>query len=982
MRNHLFIGLGGQGGRTLAELRKVMVQRSADTKALAAQNVNTEFLAIDSSQDIRNDKQCWSYFGTDLSMEPNDWLMLESPGHESVAELAIRRDIAPWLGDRSFVEKFLSQGKIEGANQRRRFGRLLFAYNADRIGNAIFADKVGKLTTNAPNQCAFHIFATIGGGTGSGCLIDLVTTIREHYSGQSGIDEYPIFVYVYVTNNDTIGDVGYFFQNQYACLSDLNALMSDRLYPHLLGESATKEKYSDSEPIAQLVITTSLNSNNIQLPLKSQIQIVAESCLERIYAWASGQMSPEAQKIITGQDILSTFPGEPMPPLVERSYRFAGFGMRRWELPHDRLKELIALDLIASGLRQMLFNHWEEGKGFTKPIGSNEPSNVMKSVSALLSDFDENEPKPSVESLVDKLRTELQERAEGLKKGGADVPDDLYSIESSFKTYLDDNFMGSGFETFFQKRKADVKSAAGLAVQRLANKLTELWSNGADPLPLALMPQVLGELRKRKKIEIETATKNNEEIKKLKLRIEARRLEWPKLTILSGKLLGKKRRLIDAHAKDCILIQVMSMRDSLAKINAAFVQGILNELPSLQNRFDSAIDAIVGILEKTEHERAIIIKDLDDLQNPGSANKYEFKQEELQSFLEWMRNHREHQHNTASLLRRAVLDYCGHRQPLSALSTAVKKEEISLEEKLRHLALEQAEHIHQNYEITDEGTPILGGVLLDRLKQRFQHNTAELKQEARKFLDQAAVCLHLSKDTQPVTILGTGVNVPNMPKRSLLLGLPNHAYADTVKEVFRSAQNAGARYYFDTYTHDDSTQIRLLLVDYWLAARFASVLKNLKESYQHTANNKRNSDTLYFCNIDADGEKGLRPSLFLPSAEEMLLRYEAEIWLGQQPGIDVITVDQNGVFVVYQSDDGAYTEMLGENPEDAMQNTDHRKMFMLHARIVEALDGFSRDQMTALLTSHSEELQKDHGLTSPEYKRWEKMRVLLRALVN
>lgn len=40
MKNHLFIGLGGQGGRTLGELRKVMAQRAADTQALKKTRVS------------------------------------------------------------------------------------------------------------------------------------------------------------------------------------------------------------------------------------------------------------------------------------------------------------------------------------------------------------------------------------------------------------------------------------------------------------------------------------------------------------------------------------------------------------------------------------------------------------------------------------------------------------------------------------------------------------------------------------------------------------------------------------------------------------------------------------------------------------------------------------------------------------------------------------------------------------------------------
>lgn len=99
MKNHLFIGLGGQGGRTLAELRKVMAQRAEDRGRLEQNGVKLAFLAIDSSDDVRNTKSYWTDFGSDLSLPPNDWCILSRPTPETVRELALRPDIQPWLGD-------------------------------------------------------------------------------------------------------------------------------------------------------------------------------------------------------------------------------------------------------------------------------------------------------------------------------------------------------------------------------------------------------------------------------------------------------------------------------------------------------------------------------------------------------------------------------------------------------------------------------------------------------------------------------------------------------------------------------------------------------------------------------------------------------------------------------------------------------------------------------------------------------------------
>jgi hypothetical protein len=982
MKNHLFIGLGGQGGRTLGEIRKVMAQRHEDTKALKNQGVAVEFLAIDSSGDVRNDKRSWSNFGTDLSLKENDWLMLTPPSQGSIPELAIRQDIAPWIGERKRVEDFLSQSKIEGANQRRRFGRLLFAYNANQIRHAIFSNKVRALTNSRPNQCAFHIFATLGGGTGSGCIVDLVAMIRNEYRDQSGVDAYPIFVYIYATNDEVNADVGYFFQNQYACLTDLNALMCDRLQPHLLGEGSSRPKYSGSEPIAQLVITSSLNSNNMRLPLETQIRIVAESCLERIYAWSTGQMSTDAQRVITGQDILASFAGE-IPPRIERSYRFAGFGMRRWEVPHARLEELIALDLMASGLRQAMFNQWQDGRGFQDRLGPVDASGAAESVNTIFADLAVVRAAiPDRDTLVQKLREELQQQAEGLQRAGSSEPLEPPTVERTLRAYYESRFQVAGIDAFVQQRAAERPEGVRRAVRRLAEKLTELWLDRAEPLALSRIPQVLEELGRRLRAELETTPGNAPEIDRRKRIIETRRMEWEKVTWLTARVTPKRRELVKAHGHDCSTIHELDLRDRLAELDAAFVRAFLNELTGIRQRFQSAQSFVAKLLEKTEHDRDLISGELNDLHSQRSANKYEFDPSGLEAFMTWMRQHHEHQHSAAHLLRKAVVDYCGQQQPLSSLPEAAAEAESSIEEILRHTALSQARSIHDDYAGNRQGAPILGGSLLERLERRFQQDSAGLDREVKDFVDRAAACLHLRNDTQPVTILGAGQGVPAMPKRSLLLGLPRHAYSDVVKSAFQSARSAGANYHFDTYTHDDPTQIRLLLVDYWLAARFASVLHGLAERYQATAANRQAGDARYFCNLDMEGEQGQRPSLFLPSAEEMRIRYEGELWLGQQPEVNVVISNQDGVFLVFDDQDGRRTERLAQNMEDAKETADHSKIFMLHARLAETLSGFGAERLTHLLTARSAEIEKMKGLTSPEYKRWERTREQLRSLAQ
>ena len=197
---------------------------------------------------------------------------------------------------------------------------------------------------------------------------------------------------------------------------------------------------------------------------------------------------------------------------------------------------------------------------------------------------------------------------------------------------------------------------------------------------------------------------------------------------------------------------------------------------------------------------------------------------------------------------------------------------------MRLAAMEQAMAIHETLEQGGVTRPILEDSLLQLIELRVGNNEDALREEVSDFVARAASCLHLNGGTQPVTVLERQINIPRMPRRVLLLGLPNdHApFANRLKQAFHDAHDAGKDIMHDTYSHDDPTQLRLLLVDYWLAARLTTVAQELGAKYKGIEGNKT-GDTAYFCNLDPAGEAGKRPSLFLPSPKEMRERYEAEL---------------------------------------------------------------------------------------------------------
>jgi hypothetical protein len=801
--------------------------------------------------------------------------------------------------------------------------------------------------------------------------------IRTRYPAGGDVEKFPIFVYVFVTDEDEAGaDVGYFFQNQLTALTDLNALMCGRLHPPHLGDAAIPGHFDGGDPIAQLAITTSLNSADRRTPLETQIRIVAESCFERIYAWSSGQMSAKAQQTITGQDILPAFPGEPLRRM-ERSYRFGAFGMRRWEMPRSKLEELVALDHLVYGLRQMIFNHWEDKQGYLDSLDSTGSIDLSEYASDLLSEIDEpRQPSPKLDTLIQRLDEELFQVTEG--KIRDESPQSPSAIKRELDNYYKNTFEQSGVDAIIRRRGSGQAEGVTQAIRLIDARLTSLWLDSTHRIALARIPQLLEEFGRRLRTELQGTENNESEVTRRKKLLNSRGREWKKLTFLSA--LFRRKQLLYAHTKDCVAINKFDLRDRFAELDKNFIRSLLNELSELANRYRTVQQRLKEILTQAEHERGLIKRELQDLHSDTAANKYEFDVDALDEFSRWSGCHQDHQRNAADLLRKEIQDYCGRNKPISSL---IGTQGTDLADTLLRKAKAQAALIHQEYRDEGLGQPILEEALMDRLQKRYSQDTTAFRNEIKDYLEQAATCLQYKQGAvQPAELLGTGMNVPHMPKRLWMLGLPQHTFAPTLRQEFERTFFAGTGRVLDVYTHNDPTQIRLMLMDYWLALRFTSVADALAKHYQRTTNSTQGGLTRYFCNIDADGEGGDRPMLFLPDDNQMRLRYEAELWLGEQKELGVVVIDDNGVHLMHRDDDGLHPELLAKNLETAMDTADRAKMDRLHTQLSEALDSSDRSEISQLFKTRREEIRQSHGETSKEYKRWDQMLTQLKTLVN
>jgi hypothetical protein len=437
--------------------------------------------------------------------------------------------------------------------------------------------------------------------------------------------------------------------------------------------------------------------------------------------------------------------------------------------------------------------------------------------------------------------------------------------------------------------------------------------------------------------------------------------------------------LLRAECDERTAVYVARIQTECRALDNAFVTGLLECLQTLQMRYGSALGMLKSLLRTTAQDATSIADELRILNQGAGANKYEFDQQALDDYRKQFQTGRDGQNNCAHRMRLA-LRACIPEKPLSNLDAVSNNptDKEDLEEALRKTSMESARLTQQQMVARGQAPNLLGDSLLDRLQARFANNPQAIQAELSEFVNLATSNLHWTDNhIQPSTILGNNVGVSRMPRRLFVLGLPVHPFSATLKEAFAGCRNAGQNFIYDIYSHNDPAQLRLLLADYWMAARFSTVVNKLSIKYAGVEQN-RDANTLYFCNLDPGGEAGARVPILLPSVQEMRERFAAELWLGQHAQLKVIEAQPGKVVLVEDLAHGKETTDLGASMEQAVDQADFTKMFKVHRVLTDTLQARLGNNRQAwlldALKAETDRVEKADGLTSDEFRAWNGLR--------
>jgi hypothetical protein len=989
MINHLFIGLGGQGGNSLGELRKVIANRPGDVRTLEEKGFKKDFLYIDSSDDVTETRKTWTHFGVNLSLDPDSFLYLKDDGEEINARaMAQLPDVAPWIGDPSRLDEFLmgTQG-IVGANQRRRLGRLLFARNADRIRKAVCEDKITPMLGTS-NSCAIHIFASLAGGTGSGGIVDLVTMLRTEFPNAATKGGFPIFLYLYVTDRDfQNAKVGCFHENQSSALRDLNALACGIYKPNMLGSAINGTPFSGSQPFTQILLSSDLNGKNQRLSLEQQHQIFAEAAFERIYSYTTGNLTPEQRKALTGEDIIAAFPGEPAKiPL--RSYRFGSSGMRRWEVPIDEVRELLASDILTSSLNTLLFRNWNSTLG---AAGEKLRSNIQgysEALGEVLSSVAiERIAQSDLPGLIEKLNLEINRFHDGKRREGfkdLDLDDYENGVRERYSEHLDERGVELIFNEFSklrEKRIERLKASIHAIVKRA-------WSRPSNPLGLIYVADLLLDAQSKLREDIQGPNRSSGVDNALVTRMQLRKIEWAKLTTLSRPF--KQDQLARAHQADLLSLLRQDLKYRADREDAELLEAGSKALGQMASDYKQAADVLVEKCKSslTRFQTLMIalkaLKSDESGTNDGRlANKAEFSISDLETYISEQRLEKIQLNNTCDeLIAKAIDDVLGEDQ-LTKFGRLSDVQKAKFDEITDSIIFRRTSQIHDAIIDRTRCEPVLSGQVLEILKNRFNEDPDRFKRELKTFIDSSASSIYLSSAEIPPRSLRSDSGMPPMPRQVLVIGIPSgHPFGDEFRKLVGPLMNAGSITYFSVYEHDDPTQIRMLTMTFWMAARYAKVVHGLEAVYSKSLLVDREGDKKYFTNIDPSGEKGIRPALLLPTPAQSQSQMRAALWLGKRlmaPETQELLVQEGseGVVLVEIGDQGITPVKVGDNIEALNSNADittaSRIISAVEAAIT-ALSSASHDELRSSIKEIDAKMLTDHKPGSKEFVAWTKDR--------
>ena len=864
--SHLIVGLGGNGGKIIRELRKT-IERNSDDGEL---DFNFDFVYIDTSEDELAKTDEWKVLGKDIDLERSQYLINKSSQVRPVLEdPGSFPGLSSWIEPRDVFE--FVNATTAGAAQKRKLGRVVFAQNAARFV-ATFEQRMNSLESRAGKVGAvIHVVCGLSGGTGSGSVVDAVAQIRQRYPNP---DQYRILIYALLPERNaspakakSAAGFSNYYANAYAALAELNAMAVGKYHPVnvLDGRRLQHDIYFNG-----CYLVNNINEHGVQFDVDQEVpRIVAEFIYQKTLNLSWDGLS-RAEK---GENDVKSFESESATGKA-RAKLFLSFGIERVVVPEEEIKEFMAYGFAEQAARQLMFNNFRQGEGFAdEPVQKDWRSEVRKPEIAqalllteshltletgILEDDQKNALWKPIREYWKQIVARLSPEIQADKNSDQTVW--ISVLQSRLGKVYDETYrtLGGVAKFYETKSKARLEMARHIG-SHVGKDLFSKWRSGESSLmQLRQFMDALLELQDERLALIQdTIGKGPGELQKIHTRLAELSNKFNGVGFLGKHLTDKRESLFADIASLHQDLSVVRTTLEGQKFAAGLIPFIKEELTALRGIIDELQQKIATATERVAQERAA--------QLTGAEAVYQkriFDKDAINAVMRAMTIDEQSQIARTQQVRRAIIELAG--KETDAFGRLIKS--VTVSNLVSTLSQESARIVELAHaEMAKTLQPVLHVNIVDRLARKYDANPAALKSYISGLYDDAGCMLRFDKTEVDRTVEG---NAGGSSGRVQTIGvfLPEceteRAFRDSLADQFERQKTPGAETKIQVGKFPN--QIVVMKVSSLMPVRFIDGLKDLKHHYDGLLGDRMEAHLLH-----GEGDGHHLPPLYARSAREI-----------------------------------------------------------------------------------------------------------------
>ena len=908
--NHVFIGIGGTGGKVLKAIRKRLFQETTEEER---GKLPLGFIYVDSSMEMMNPKDTtWKVLGDNSQLGKDSFLYIRSAELSALlAGVAGYPGIKGWIGKKKIWDNIVGNVGDDGAAaQKRRLGRFLFACSVNEY-EAILKNQVQRVKEISGNtDVTFHVFAGLAGGTGSGSVVDLVAQTRKHFvpNPTSGLN-YKIILYCQIPEQSPLPnwDKGAYHANGFAALTELNAFKVRQFIPSDVSGQFDKVPYDGNDFFNSCFLYTNANESGTTVNTEKDLPNIVK---DFVYHYIT---LPEDSNVREFKDCFSTENVDPKDEYDEnavdtdlkipvRSKAFKAFGIKRIVNPEEEIKEYLTYNFALQSLYRIRFNNWSDELGYRdEALPEDYRSMVFDNKqflkSVCLTDDHLMLSQPVLESEKELHWKTFVDDWEAIMPIIGDSswnnnPDNaLQEMARLCQDRFEKKFRNNGVSNFFSVKLKSKNEHAKQIATLIEKNLFEQWKSGERSLYgisrlVATISEYVDESSKRlQKRIIDSETKLNDLLDR-KTRDEQ---EWGKVGFFGKHLLGSRK---DLHANHIPLMKkIYILKTELEGLHfaKALIMDLSMEVSSLSDSINEMNERFNTAIKETRNNVNIRCVEENAEDNYQNAVVRYYDPALVRSVTKVLCLSKQYQNDQSKSVIMSIANECGAEYSFNKLEEKVSKDVIVsiLEKSCR----EAATIAHNDFVQSNGKKGILGKNVIDQLYEKYgsSEQSDELKAFADKMMRSAGVFLtfdsaettrHINNNVAP----RPGVNIMF---RSTLVSIP--AVADKNKETFvnklvdafRSGTDGTKKVSFELNS-TKKNEITIMNLTYCFPLRTVNDLKILKQKYDLMVNDPQQGEiNRLVLHLEGDGTQ--YPPLFVEKFKPD--NYLKEMLLGVAMGL-------------------------------------------------------------------------------------------------